>query len=221
MTLQDATLLHFINSKRTLPIFLLNNIMRITGGILRGRALNTNGFVGIRPTTDRARETIFNILDNHCDFERLHVLDLCAGSGALGFEAMSRGAASGVFVEKHRGNAELIRKSAQMLDVNDQTTILCADCMKAITTLQNAMQSSPHLAQRDVIFCDPPYAAKLINPVFAALNTSSILAPHALFIAEHDIRETVFIPQGWEKITERLFGETIVEFFRCKIENGS
>ena len=188
--------------------------MRITGGTLRGRTLNTSGFVGIRPTTDRTRETIFNILTNHCECEGLHVLDLCAGTGALGFEAMSRGAASGVFVEKHRGNAELIRKSAQTLGVSDQTTILCADCVNAITTLQNARQTFPNLVPHNIVFCDPPYTAKLINPVFSALNASPILAPEAFFIAEHDIRETVLMPQDWIKITERLFGETVVDFFR-------
>jgi 16S rRNA (guanine966-N2)-methyltransferase len=198
----------------------LSTIMRIIGGLFRGRILNTSGFAGIRPTTDRARETIFNILLNHCDFEGLHILDLCADTGALGFEAMSRGASSVVFVEKHRGNAELLRKSAQMLGVNDQTTILCADCVKAIsilekTSLENiSSQAASLLTPRDVIFCDPPYAAKLINPVFTALNASSILAPQAIFIAEHDTREMVLLPQGWEKFAERVLGETMVEFFR-------
>jgi 16S rRNA (guanine966-N2)-methyltransferase len=184
--------------------------MRITGGTLRGRTLNTSGFVGIRPTTDRVRETIFNILQNHCDCEGLHVLDLCAGTGALGFETMSRGAASGVFVEIHRGNAERIRKSAQMLEVSDQTTILCADCIQAIPILQGAS----HLAPRDIVFCDPPYSAKRINAVFAALCAASILAPEAIFIAEHDTREIVIVPPAWTKCTQRVFGETVIEFFQ-------
>jgi 16S rRNA (guanine(966)-N(2))-methyltransferase RsmD len=189
--------------------------MRITGGTLGGRTLNTSGFVGIRPTTDRAREMMFNILANHCDFEGLHVLDLCAGTGALGFETISRGASSGVFVEKHRGNAERIRTSAQMLGVSDQTTILCADCVKAITILNNSTnQAASQLAPSNIVFCDPPYAAKLINPVVAALQSSSILAPNAIFVAEHDTREAVLPPHGWEKFAERVLGETMVEFFR-------
>jgi 16S rRNA (guanine966-N2)-methyltransferase len=183
--------------------------MRITGGTLRGRIVQTGGFSGIRPTTDRARETMFNILQNHTDLEGAHVLDLCAGTGALGFEAMSRGAASVVFVEKSRSNAELLRKSAQLLGVNDATTILCADCVKAIKTLEGA----PHLAPRTLIFCDPPYSAKLINPVFSALQGSSILAPKAIFVAEHDIREVVVPPSGWERFSGRTFGETLVDFF--------
>ncbi len=189
--------------------------MRITGGTFGGRNLPSSGFAGIRPTTDRARETIFNILQNHISLEGAQVLDLCAGTGALGFEAMSRGASSVVLVEKHRGNAELLRKSAQMLGVDAETRIVCADCVKAISLLeQPETQEKYHLQARNLIFCDPPYAAKLINPVFQALAGSPFVHAEAVFVAEHDTREVVIIPRLWEKFAERHFGETQVEFFR-------
>ena len=192
--------------------------MRIIGGTLRGRTLTTSGFNGIRPTTDRVRETIFNILNNYCDFEGAQVLDLCAGSGALAFEAVSRGAARAVLVEKHRGNAQLLRTSAQTLGVGDSITILCADCVKAIGILSTSghPSTSDAFAPFSLIFCDPPYAARLINPVIQALANSTLPAPEALFIAEHDIRETVILPTGWTKATERVFGETVVDFFWCQ-----
>jgi 16S rRNA (guanine(966)-N(2))-methyltransferase RsmD len=184
--------------------------MRITGGRLRSRTLNTSGFQGIRPTTDRARETIFNILLNHCDFEDIAVLDLCAGSGALGIEALSRGAASAVFVEKSRKNCSLLADSLKMLDIATMARVVCDDAVRSVAHFHGEPQDE----RFDMIFCDPPYAAKLINPVFAALAASSICAENSVFIAEHDVRETVLLPKGWQKLTERHFGETIVEFFQ-------
>lgn len=180
--------------------------MRITGGQLRSRVLNTSGFHGIRPTTDRARETMFNILLNYCDFEEARVLDICAGTGALAFEALSRGAASATLIEKSRKNCRLLAESATSLGLHDVVRVVCGD---AVETLASLSPRSFHL-----IFCDPPYAAKLINSVFRALVTGKVCANECVFVAEHDIRETVLPPQGWEKLTERHFGETIVEFFR-------
>lgn len=180
--------------------------MRITGGRLRSRILNTSGFQGIRPTTDRARETIFNILVHHCDFEGAAVLDLCAGSGALGIEAVSRGADSVVLVEKSRKNCVLLAGSLKTLGIEDETRIVCDDAVRALASLEHK--------QFDIIFCDPPYAAKLINPVFMALAATTICSDDCMFIAEHDVRETVVPPSGWQKLTERHFGETIVEFFQ-------
>ncbi len=180
--------------------------MRITGGRLRSRTLNTSGFQGIRPTTDRARETIYNILLNHCDLDGVSVLDLCAGSGALGIEAISRGASQAVLVEKSRKNCTHLMESLKTLNIQDVVRVVCDDAVHSITTFQGQ--------NFDLIFCDPPYVAMLINSVFAALAASSICSEDCIFIAEHDVRETVLLPIGWQKLTERHFGETIVEFFQ-------
>jgi 16S rRNA (guanine966-N2)-methyltransferase len=180
--------------------------MRITGGQLRSRTLNTSGFQGIRPTTDRARETIFNILLNYCDFEAAHILDICAGTGALAFEALSRGASSAVLIEKSQKNCRLLTESATSLGLHDVVRVVCGDAVEALASL------SPRSFH--IIFCDPPYAAKLINPVLQALMAAEIGAKECVFVAEHDAWETVLLPQGWQKLTERHFGETIVEFFQ-------
>ena len=185
--------------------------MRITGGRLRSRTLNTSGFQGIRPTTDRARETIFNILLNHCDLDGVSVLDLCAGSGALGIEAISRGAARAVLVEKSRKNCTHLAESLKTLTIQDAVRVVCDDAVRSIAALQGQNAEGQNF---NLIFCDPPYAAKLINPVFAALASSEICSKDCIFIAEHDVRETVLLPTGWQKLTERHFGETIVEFFQ-------
>jgi 16S rRNA (guanine966-N2)-methyltransferase len=179
--------------------------MRITGGTLRSRTLETSGFQGIRPTTDRARETIFNILLNYGDLEGSAVLDLCAGTGALAFESLSRGAALAVLVEKHRKNCTLLAESATMLGLADAVRIVCDDAVRSLAGLAPS--------QFHYIFCDPPYSAKLINPIFQTIAASNICGEECVLIAEHDIREVVLLPKGWEKLTERKFGETIVEFF--------
>lgn len=181
--------------------------MRITGGTLRSRTLNTSGFQGIRPTTDRARETIFNILLNYRDIEGMHVLDLCAGTGALSFEALSRGAASAVLIEKNRRNCLLLAEIAKSLNIQENMRLICADALKA----------APMLAplQFDCIFTDPPYAAKLVNPLFQTIAASNLSREGTIFVAEHAASEVVLLQKGWEKLTARKFGETIVDFFCC------
>ncbi|MCU0427656.1 MAG: 16S rRNA (guanine(966)-N(2))-methyltransferase RsmD [Candidatus Kapabacteria bacterium] len=181
--------------------------MRITGGTFRSRTLNTSGFQGIRPTTDRARETMFNILLNYGDFAEKRVLDLCAGTGALSFEALSRGAASAVLVEKSRSNCQLLAESAKTFGVQERMRVICTDAVKAPSMLAPATF--------DIIFTDPPYSAKLVNALFQHLLPSGICAENCVFVAEHAVHEVVILQNGWEKLTERHFGETVVEFFRC------
>jgi 16S rRNA (guanine966-N2)-methyltransferase len=180
--------------------------MRITGGHFRGRTLTTSGFHGIRPTTDRARETMFNILANHCEMDSANVLDLCAGTGALAFESLSRGASSAVLVEKSRKNCALLLETAQTLGVKKEARIVCDDAVR--------IAAKKHESPFHLVFCDPPYAAKLINPVFTALAASGVCAEECIFVAEHDVREVVLVPDGWMRLTVRSFGETVVEFFQ-------
>ncbi|MCS6809352.1 MAG: 16S rRNA (guanine(966)-N(2))-methyltransferase RsmD [Bacteroidota bacterium] len=179
--------------------------MRITGGTLRGRILKTHGFQNIRPTTDRARETIYNIALNYCDFTDKSTLDLCAGTGALSFEALSRGGSLAVMVERNRHNCALLTEMAVLLQLQERVKILCADARNVFPQLA--------LAQFHCVFADPPYAARMLTVLFSRLAQANICAPECLFIAEHDKNEVVRIPDGWEKLTERRFGDTVVEFF--------
>jgi 16S rRNA (guanine966-N2)-methyltransferase len=183
--------------------------MRVISGDLRGRTIPTSGFQGTRPTTDRARETIFNILHNYCDFRgtpALTVLDLCAGTGALGIEALSRGASHTVFVEKHRSNARLLHDTLKHLHLADRSTVLAADATAVLRSDALSLHAPFHL-----VFCDPPYAAKMLNSVVAALAATTHLANGAIIVAEHDIRERVLMPPGWSILAERMFGETVIE----------
>lgn len=184
--------------------------MRIIAGSLRGRSFSARSLANVRPTTDRARETIFNIVQNYVEYGGARVLDLCAGSGALGLEAISRGAAHCIFVEKHRQTADALAATVQDFGVADQTAIIRQDMIKALPALQGQ--------EFDLLFCDPPYALRTLNPVFSLIQRHQLAAPGALFVAEHDPGETVLTVIGWEKRTERTFGGTKVDFFQRSTE---
>ena len=159
--------------------------MRITGGRLgrrpiegppaaaRGRAS------GVRPTTDRVREALFSALGSRVDLTGARVLDLFAGTGALGLEALSRGAAHATFVEKHGATLSLARRNAAALGVADQCAFVRAD---ALTHLAR----EPLATRPDLIFADPPYALDRL-PELPALAIPH-LASGGLFILEHDDR---------------------------------
>lgn len=127
--------------------------MRIISGNLKGRTLKVNlkGPRGFRPTTERVREAMFSILHHRVSLPGLRVLDLFAGSGALGFEALSRGAAQVTFVEKDRELSSLIAANAQMIGGRNTVSILCEDAL-----LYLAAERSGNIGF-DLVFVDPPY----------------------------------------------------------------
>lgn len=184
--------------------------MRIIAGSLRGRSFSARSLANVRPTTDRARETIFNIVQNYVEYDGARVLDLCAGSGSLGLEALSRGAAYCVFVEKHRPTADALAATVQEFGVGGRTEIIRQDMLKVLPMLEGQVF--------DLIFCDPPYALRLLNQVFSLLQRYRLAAPGALFVAEHEPGETVLTATGWEKRTDRSFGGTKVDFFQYSME---
>lgn len=156
--------------------------MRIIAGEFRSRPLRSLRGADIRPTSDRLRETLFNVLTagNPAALESSVWLDLFAGTGAVGIEALSRGAAMVYFVESSKSAAELIRKNLQALRVAGRLQILQQSAARAIPALDR-QQAKP-----DFIFLDPPYALRqLYQETLTALGTSP-LAEKALVIAEHE-----------------------------------
>ena len=214
----------------SLPLFAITTVlfqnfkgnMRITGGNLRSRASDTKGLLGARPTTDRARETVFNLALNHRDLTEARVLDVCAGSGALGFEALSRGAKQAVFVEKSRQNCAVISRNADALGVLTASLVVCADAERWLLRQQLNAEERSESEQAsgyegfDCVFCDPPYAARLGQRIFNALDVSGAVEVGGLFVVEHDARERIAPPASalWIKLTERILGETIIEFYQ-------
>jgi 16S rRNA (guanine966-N2)-methyltransferase len=176
--------------------------LRIIGGEAKGRRLKAPQGAGTRPTADRVRETIFNILGQRLQGER--VLDLYAGSGALGLEALSRGAAAAVLVERDRAAAAICGENAAALGYGGRTQVVRGEVAQALQRLPGPFQ---------LVFVDPPYAE---GPAAALqlLGELALVAPGGTVVAEHDKREETAERYGpLVRIDVRRFGDTAVSFF--------
>ena len=183
--------------------------IRVIGGELRGRRLYTEDLPGLRPTTDRVRESVFNILASRLDLEDLRVLDLCAGSGALGIEALSRGASYCQFVEKSRRTAALLKKNIAALDLGDRARVSIHDVLRGIRQLQHEEQTF------DLILSDPPYQAPFLDELVE--GAVDLLAPDGLFALEHSTKIRIVLPPTLDCIMERTFGNTVLSLFQSRV----
>jgi 16S rRNA (guanine(966)-N(2))-methyltransferase RsmD len=156
--------------------------MRVIAGTYRSRILKSLKGLALRPTSDRLRETLFNVLGPGVSGSRF--LDLFAGTGAIGIEALSRGAAQVSFVENHAPAVALIRRNLESLPVKSGVTILATDALRALATLNEKKKSGD--PPFDYIFVDPPYAAaEEYARVLHFLGTSDFLSPSTMVIVEH------------------------------------
>ena len=190
--------------------------MHITSGRLKGTIIGPMPYDGVRPTTDRMRQAIFNALSHHIDFSapNMEVLDICAGTGALGLEAISRGASRCIFVEKNALVAELIRKTMDKCGITkEESPIAVADAISFLRGIASEQYPNDMPKQWDCIFCDPPYAARLLNPVTDAIIMNTALKPGGLFVAEHDRIETI-TQHSLTHLTTLAFGVTLVDIFQ-------
>jgi 16S rRNA (guanine966-N2)-methyltransferase len=176
--------------------------MRIVGGRYRGHPLKAPK-AGTRPTTDRTREAIFNLVLARVDLEGADVVDLFAGSGALGLEALSRGAARATFVEQGAAALRALRANAAALGVTDRCTVVRADVLRFLGELQEGRQAV-------AVFADPPYALDGLDrlPDLAL----PLLAAGGVFVLEHDARHDFAGHATLE--TARRYGSTVVSVFR-------
>ncbi len=181
--------------------------MRIISGKYKGRIITKSVPPGVRPTTDQARESMFNILAGYVDWDEARVLDLCAGTGALGFEALSRGAVHCDFVELNSRTAMQIDVTAQTLGIEKTNYAI------HITDSLGFLRSIEKQNQYTVVFTDPPYHKKLLNSILRLLEAGSVVAQDGIFVAEHDISEVVLAPEKFSHFSNRKFGETMVDFY--------
>ncbi len=175
--------------------------MRIIGGRLRGRVIELPVRYGARPTTDFAKEALFNILDNEYEFDGLKVLDLFAGTGAIGYEFASRGAARVYSVEMSRDNAAFIRKEARNLGLDN-----------VIAVHDNVFDFLPVCKEKfDIIFADPPYALEGLQDLPDKVLAAEILYPERYFILEHGGEHSF----KWHPslVKERIYGRVHFSFF--------
>ena len=182
--------------------------MRIVGGRLRGRPLAGPRSNAIRPTSDRLRETLFNILHHSYGLPQpdTRVLDLFAGTGALGLEALSRGAAQALFVETSVVGRGIIRSNIESLGLTGVTRILRRDA----TDLGRAGTIQPF----DLLFCDPPYGRGLGERALASAADGGWLKPGALCVLEERADAIVALPAGFEALDRREMGDSKLVLMR-------
>lgn len=181
--------------------------MRVVGGKFRGKALASPRSDAIRPTTDRMRESIFNILDHRfAGLEGKRVLDLFAGTGALGCEAMSRGAAHALFVEEGVEGRGLIRRNIETLGLMGRTRIYRRDATRlgAVGTVEPF----------DLVFLDPPYGRGLGEKALLSAAEGGWLKPEALCVFEEAASASVACPPGFAIEDERKAGDSLVRYLR-------
>lgn len=184
--------------------------MRVTAGRLKGRALAVPSGREVRPTSDKVRQAIFNIL-RHGDFggfvlQGARVIDLFAGSGALGIEALSRGARYALFIEDSAEARAAIRANVEAMGLTGVTKIWRRD---AAGLGRNT--GGPF----DLAFLDPPYRRNLVAPGLLSLRAGGWLRPSALAVAETAADEDVPLTEGYEILDQRTYGETRVLFLRA------
>lgn len=181
--------------------------MRIISGSRRGHKLLEFTGQDVRPTTDRVKESVFNIIQGFIPDAR--VLDMFCGSGALSFEALSRGAASAVCTDTDARSIDIIRKNASALKFDDKCEILNMSCFDYV--------SRPH-GSFDVIFLDPPYNKGLIEPVLKAIVDNDVLSDDGIIMLESDNTDFHGECRGLTVYRQRRYGRTFITIYK-KDEN--
>ena len=185
--------------------------MRIIAGRWKGARLASPAGTATRPTTDRVKESVFSILGHHVDNAR--VLDLCAGTGNLGLEALSRGAESAVFVEKSGRAVALIRENCEKVRAGN-VRIVRKDAIRFIRNWDNAQEPFT------LVFFDPPYGGGLYQGVLEAVGQSPILREGGIIVVEHGRDQSLHeMYQGLATIDNRRYGDTQITLLRQKEVN--
>ena len=183
--------------------------MRIDAGSHRGVQLAAPDGLDTRPTADRARQAVFNILINSYDAVReAKVLDVFAGSGAMGLEALSRGAERASFIETDRNAAEAIRRNIAACREQARAQLFINDALKPPRVSANWGPAS-------LIFLDPPYQKDLVVPALNALREAGWIAPEALLVAEMHRKDAFAAPEAFELLDDREYGKARIMLLRA------
>lgn len=173
--------------------------MRVVAGEARGRTLRAPQGDGTRPTGDRVREGIFNSLSSAGAVVDARVLDLFAGSGALGIEALSRGAVHAWFVEADAAACDVIRHNLDTLGFSARATVVCAALPGAVDEIPGGV---------DLVLADPPYSFDDWGGLLSAVR--AVASPDAWGVLESD--RALDVGAGWEKMRERVYGGTVITY---------
>lgn len=185
--------------------------MRIVGGEHKGRQLQGKLPSGIRPTLDAVRESIYNILNNYFAWEETTMADICSGSGAMGLEALSRGAKKVYFVDKSKQACIHIKKMIGILKTPaNRYEILNLDAVKAVAILK------ANEGQFDFIFTDPPYNSPFIELLLEQIAATDLLEEDGVFGVEIAKDENISIPESFSNFREKKYGGSKVLFLENK-----
>ncbi len=182
--------------------------MRIVGGEFRGRTLKSPSSQAIRPTSDKLRESVFNILAHAYGdpVAGARVLDLFAGTGALGLEAMSRGAKFALFVDEGAEARALIRANVEQLALTGATKIFRRDAAR--------LGAIGAIAPFDLVFCDPPYGKGLAEKALASAREGGWLSPDTLAVVEEAAKARFKAPEGFAELERRTYGDSEIVILR-------
>ena len=179
--------------------------VRVISGSARGLKLNTPGDDRVRPTTDRVKESMFNIVQDWVYDSQ--VLDLFAGSGALGIEALSRGASQAVFCDNSLDSIKIIKSNIEKARVADRSQIVSGDFKRCLRDMEAKNQSF------DMIFVDPPYYEGLFEEVLDTIRSCKILKKDGIVIVEHDAKKPIGQVECLEVYKEKKYGITMLTFY--------
>ncbi len=178
--------------------------MRIISGTYKGRRFDLPKNLRARPTTDFARENLFNVLSNRIDFDGISALDLFSGTGAISIELASRGAKRVIGVEIDRHHVDFIRKTLQILS-EERVRLINGDVFKFIKSTGDTF---------DFIFADPPYDLKTLETIPELVLGNKILAPEGLFVLEHSKKNDFSQIEGF--VEKRVYGSVNFSFFTAR-----
>jgi 16S rRNA (guanine966-N2)-methyltransferase len=185
--------------------------MRVIGGLYRGRRLKSVEGLKVRPTSDRLRETLFNVLST--SVEGAKFVDLCAGSGAVGIEALSRGAAHVTFVESSRRATDVISENLRHCGITEGVRVINRDVISVLKYF------ATHHLQYDIFYFDPPYSSEIYSPVMWTLAKHKLIAEAGVVIVEH--RRKLTLAPNFDHLRpyrEIAQGETCLTFY--SLERG-
>lgn len=178
-------------------------MIRMTGGSARGRSIETLRGLGMRPTASKVRQAIFDVLGSAVTGSA--VLDLFAGGGTLGLEALSRGAAIALFVDSHPAALKLIHENIARVGFDERCRVIRGDVPRVIRTLGGRRE------RFDIVLLDPPYDRGLVGITLRAISRHEVLAPEGLVVVEHSRREELGA-RALALLSERHYGDTIVSY---------
>ncbi|MEO8167888.1 MAG: 16S rRNA (guanine(966)-N(2))-methyltransferase RsmD [bacterium] len=182
--------------------------MRVISGAYKGRILKTVPDLSVRPVTDRVKQTIFDMLANRIEMDGARVLDLFAGSGGLGIEALSRGASHATFVENDQDAAHFIEQNISMIGCEEEAILIETDALSFIKRCTETF---------DLVFADPPYKFEETADIPQMIFSRNMISPHGYLLIEHSKELRFDSTSLYSAGPEKRFGKTLVTFFRHQL----